>query len=322
MHRFLLVLFIMIIPSAVFCAEGKIYSPSFTPNFIIYIMDPEQLAGWNNPLMDHELPYIPEKYRKLPIYGGWHERAYVLDKELLMRDKIKRVFLLSTDAENDKSRLDDLRKMGMDIFVLDAGGIETYPAMLRKLGKYMNIPERGNELADYGDEAIARAKAVGAKVPAGKKVRVYVGHGPDALNGLCNVDILDMAGGINALKCNGISDFPLLSYEDVLAMDPDVILISNPAGRKVLSDPKWQRLRAYREGRVYVVPYGPFGWMHMPEITRFMGAQWMACTLYPGQCDIDLTAETKRFMKLFFHMDLTDAQADGILYRENRRPVK
>jgi iron complex transport system substrate-binding protein len=63
-----------------------------------------------------------------------------------------------------------------------------------------------------------------------------------------------------------------------------------------------------------VVPYGPFGFMHTPEITRFIGIKWLACKLYPDRCAINMVEETKKFTKLFMHADITDAEAKDILH--------
>jgi iron complex transport system substrate-binding protein len=43
-----------------------------------------------------------------------------------------------------------------------------------------------------------------------------------------------------------------VSFEDLVHRDPDVVLASPQARTHILGDPRWQALRAVREGRVLV----------------------------------------------------------------------
>ena len=59
-------------------------------------------------------------------------------------------------------------------------------------------------------------------------------------------------------------------------MDPDVIILSDPAARGVLSSPDWVQLRAVREGRAVIAPSVPFGWIEEPpSINRLLGLAWL-----------------------------------------------
>ena len=299
--------------STAFAVEGeKVYSPTFTGCFILYLLAPERLAGWSGRLMDHEKEYISQEYQDIPVIGGWWE-SQPIDKELVIKHKIKKAFVIG-DPEKPDDRVEDLKKLGMDVLIIKADRIEEYIPLLRELGRQMGIPERGEELAAFGEEMLTRTRDMVMDIPEDEKASVYAGHGPVGLNGMCALDALDIAGGKNAIQCQAGSHRQF-SFEQVMTLDPDTIIITNPAGRVVMDDPKWHRLRAYKEGRIYVVPFGPFGWMHMPEITRFMGTPWLACKLYPGRCAIDIEAETRRFYELFMHTNLSNSQLNEILYR-------
>ncbi|WP_010261959.1 ABC transporter substrate-binding protein [Treponema primitia] len=299
--------------SGIFAPTEKIYGPNFTDNFILYIMDPDRLAGWSGRLMDHEKRYIPEQYQQLPVFGGWWGGG-IPDRELLLREGVKRALITSPNPEIVDSRAADLEQLGIRILSLKAAELKDYITVLRDLGREMGIPERGEELARYGEDALAKVTAWTSGLSESEKPRVYIAHGPVGLATMQARDLLELAGGRNAIDFGGLQSWPTMTFEQVMELDPDVILVSNPDGaRNVSADPKWKTLRAYKEGRLYIVPLGPFGWMHMPEVTRFIGAQWLAWKLHPDRCDLDIRAETKRFTDLFMHTNLTEAQIDDIL---------
>lgn len=58
----------------------------------------------------------------------------------------------------------------------------------------------------------------------------------------------------------------------------------------------------------------PFGWVDRPpSLNRIIGLDWMAATFYPDRHQIDLRARTRDFYRLWYHLDLTDAQLDRLL---------
>jgi ABC-type Fe3+-hydroxamate transport system substrate-binding protein len=64
-------------------------------------------------------------------------------------------------------------------------------------------------------------------------------------------EMLKVAGGRNVYDTlPGPS--PVVTFEDLLRRDPDVILASRTTRTKMLADPKWRTLRAVRDGRVLV----------------------------------------------------------------------
>jgi iron complex transport system substrate-binding protein len=78
--------------------------------------------------------------------------------------------------------------------------------------------------------------------------------------------------------------------------------------------PLWSRMRAVQEGRAYLSPVLPFGWIDRPpSLNRIIGLDWMAATFFPGRYDIDLRARTREYYRLWYHLDLSEAQLDQLL---------
>ena len=309
MKKILIIIICFCGAANVYSAE-KIYSPTFTGNFILYILDRDSVAGWVGPLMKREKTYMPQKYQDLPVLGGWWEVP--IDREVLIKDGIKKAVVLEADPENPDKRVEDLKKLGLEVKIVKAATIDDYPALMRELGAYLGVPERGEALALFGERMLEATRQMVKDLPESDRKRVYIAHGPKGLNTMCYLDALELSRSVNATECPA-GGYASVDLEAIMKADPDVIIITNPSGSIVMNDPQWARLRAAREGRMYIVPYGPFGWMHMPEVTRFMGAPWLACTLYPDRCKVDLAKETKTFMSLFMYTDLDEAGVKKIL---------
>ena len=62
-------------------------------------------------------------------------------------------------------------------------------------------------------------------------------------------ELLDVAGARNVYD-SVPAPSPAVSFEDLLRRDPDVVLASPATRERLLADPRWQALRAVREGRV------------------------------------------------------------------------
>lgn len=116
----------------------------------------------------------------------------------------------------------------------------------------------------------------------------------------------------------------VITMEDVHALDPDVILLTNftTAQPEDLLENRtegrdWQGLRAMEKKAVHKMPLGLYR-SFTPSIDSPLTLLWMAKTLHPERfADVDLAAETKRFYKTVFGADLTDAQVERI-YRPSK----
>ena len=106
-----------------------------------------------------------------------------------------------------------------------------------------------------------------------------------------------------------------ISIEQVLAYDPDIIIVQDRTAMPVVrDDPRWRSLRAVKAGRVHGVPYWPYNWIDRPpSVMRALGAQWLAGLFYPDLFHFDLRREVREFFRLFFDLALTDADIDELM---------
>lgn len=139
----------------------------------------------------------------------------------------------------------------------------------------------------------------------------------DGLNNIVD-EWIKLAGGVNALSAEG--NMIQVTMEDIVAADPDVIIIGSGAAdsvKKILEDSAWSGITAVKNKAVYANPSGVFAW------DRYSGEEalqvlWAAKQLNPDKFqDIDMVAQAKDFYMQFYGYNLTDDEANKILTGEN-----
>jgi iron complex transport system substrate-binding protein len=198
-----------------------------------------------------------------------------------------------------------------------------YPAAISFLGDLVGHRERAEALNAYARDVLARVASVLGKLPDGSRPTVYYAEGMDGLatdgEGSMHTELIPIAGGRNVHRIPSTTHMGMeaISLEQVLAYDPDVILVKEPAARaRILADPRWQSLRAVRGGRVLQIPFLPFNWFDRPpSFMRLLGLKWLGHALHPDLVPFDAVAEAKRFYRLFLGVELSDADAAEVLCR-------
>ena len=218
------------------------------------------------------------------------------------------------------------QQTGIPYLLID-GRFENTTQALRILGQALGVPERANALAQDVEATFARLDTLLAKVPENQRPRVYLARGPKgletAMKGSINTEIIERAGGRNVADDGGATrGLVNASIEQVIVANSDTIVTwDRNFFASVFDDPLWQRISAVQEGRVYLSPTAPFGWIDRPpSLNRVMGLQWMAGLMYPTLWQGDLRADTRAFYKLYYHVDLSDEHMERLLEWAKGRP--
>lgn len=312
-------LFFLMCCNAVYAGDGRIYGATFSTTYLLYIMAPDLIAGWNGPLRDYEKKYIPERYHNLPVLGGWYGQGMTPNKETLLSSGIDKAFILEHERIATDKMKTALEGLNIKTYTLKASGISDYPELFLNLGRIIGRDGRGKELAGYSVSAMKRTEEAVSGIPAEKRKRVYLAIGNHGLISRCAgtgaSEAIEIAGGVNVHDCGGRkrSSNEKVSLEQVLLYEPDVILVTDKSFYKnIFKDSGWKRIRAVREGQVVYIPGEPFSWLDKPAgFMPVMAAQYLSCRFYPDRCAIDIEEETKTFLSLFFGY-----KADGGTVRE------
>lgn len=307
----------------------SIYSTSPIGQMYLFTMAPEKAGGTNTDYTESELKYMPECVKDLPNFGTWAMNG-TLDNEAIMAAGIQ-VLLDVTSAsisEGDISSADELQEQtGIPVLVFD-GSVESTPDTYREIGKVLGTEDRADQMANYCEKALADVTAAVAKVPDAELKTVYYAEGPDGLKtepaNSPHFATFKTAGAVDAADCDNTkgSGMTQVSLENVINWDPQVIIawddtIKGGADDAIRTSPDWQSITAVQNGDVYTIPCVPYMWGDRPpSVTRYIGMQWLANKLYPTYYDVDMVSTTKDFYKLFFSVDISDAEAREILFMD------
>ena len=299
-------------------------------SILLYALKPEVLTGWPRALRAEERPYIAAPFRDLPETGRLTGRGGEANLERVLAINPDLIVDFGSVRDTYADLADRVQAQTGIPYVLIDGRFSATPAALRLLGGMLGVAERGEALARDAEATFAAIDAILAEVPPEARPRVYLARGPDGLEtgtvGSINTEIIERAGGRNVADPGDGRRGGLVqaSIEQVLATDPEIIVTWDPTFfARVFDDPLWAPVTAVREGRVYLSPTAPFGWIDRPpSVNRMMGLRWMARLLWPDRWPGTLREETRAFYRLWYHVDLDDDALDRLLaWSEGRPPI-
>ncbi len=302
----------------------KVYAPSPYGSYIMYSIDPSMLSGLNLPIKDEDRKYFPKEVQGLPLIGSLGGQGMAANIEILLKTKPDLLIMWSASRSAINAKMEEtLKKLNVPYVYAVAESLYDYPEVYRFLGNVLNRREKADKLAAYCRKTLTDAKATVDRIPVAKRPTVYYAEGVDGLSTECNdsihVELLRMAGDTNVHQCHTSSHMGMekVSLEQVMLYNPGVIVAQEKAFfDKVLKDPRWQSIKAVKEGRVYLIPRAPYNWFDRPpSFMRILGLKWLVDCLYPAEQKVDIVKEAREFYKLFLGVDLSNEEIKNILHR-------
>jgi len=300
---------------------GKVFAAGPPASILLYMLAPEKMTGWPDPPRAEERPFIAPPYRDLPALGRLTGRGGTANLEVVLRVKPDLILDFGGVSETYISLANNVQEQTKIPYILIDGRFEATPAALRLLGDILGVKDRAEQQAKYVEAAFAEIDAVLKATPADKRPRVYLARGPDGLEtgvlGSINTEIIERAGGRNVMQAAGQSGLVRASMEQVIVADPEIVLTWDRSFfDRVTKDPPWAGIKAVREKRVYLAPTAPFGWIDRPpSLNRIIGLKWLAGLFYPDRLGAgrDLRDIAREFYRLFYHVDLGEAELDTLI---------
>lgn len=289
---------------------------------MVYMLAPDKLMGWQTD--EKNMTYMPEKYRNLPVVGGWYG-GLTADYETFISMTPDVILEGFTKTGNYLDTIKD-RQTHMDpipvIEVLDTTDVNKYTPSIKYMGDVLGVPQKADELIAFYEDIYQKVKETAATIPDGEKKKVYYAEGPTGLttdpSGSQHAQLIDLCGGINVADVQqkaGMGMTPV-NMEQILSWNPDIIIVGDKGFYgKIYADPAWQKVKAVQDKQVYLVPANPFGWFDRPPcLNTIIGIPWTAKVLYPDMFkDLDLKSLTKEYYQKFIHTELSDADVSKIL---------
>ena len=307
----------------------RIFAAGGPAAIVVYMLRPDAMIGWPRAIRPEERPYLLPAVRDLPEVGMLSGRGDTANVELVLKNRPDLIVDFGSVRPTFVSLADNVQARTGIPYVLIDGRFEASAASLRMLGKILGAADRGEELARYTDVLLQRLGRTLADVPEGERPRVYLARGPNGLEtglkGSINTEIIERAGGRNVADSNDLRrGIVNVSPEQLLVWDPEIIITwDRNFHARVLEgrDPLWAGVKAVREGRVHLAPTAPFGWIDRPpSVNRLIGLAWLANLFHGNRFPFDIRNETRRFYKLFYHVDLGEAELETLIQWADGRP--
>lgn len=177
-----------------------------------------------------------------------------------------------------------LAEFGIPALLVSPESGELLDEMITLIGEASGTQERAAALIGFGAQQLA---ALAEKLAGAEPVSALMLGNSDYLScapgDMYQNTVLENAGAKNAAAELSGGDFAALSYEQLLSMNPQALIIPAEASYTagdVLADAELAALDAVKLGAVYEMPRGFEAW-DSPVPSGVLGAVWTAHVLHP-----------------------------------------
>ena len=300
-------------------APQRVFGSAPPLNVLLHAIAPEVMVGLSFAVPPEGRRYFPAQLAQLPVLGGVFGMGPSMNSEAVLALKPDLALAWKSPFIDGEKVTATFDKMGLPVVFIKLDTLADWPAALRFTGKLLGKEAKAEAEARYVEEAIARLDKLKA-IPLEQRPKVYYAEGPDGLASDCeqsfHTEAIELAAGYNVYRCTPTNHMGMdkVSMEQILLWQPDIILAHDRQfAASIRDNPRWQNIKAVREGKVYFAPRWPHNWIDRPpSMMRALGAQWLASLFYPQDFPLDLKAETLRFYQLFLQKDLSDAEYEEL----------
>ena len=194
---------------------------------------------------------FPPEAVKLPKVGSYVH----LDLEKIVA--LKPDLCIAIKDGNPRVIAQRLESLKIPVYAVDPNNLETIMKTVLEIGTLLNAKGRANQLVQNMDLRIQKVKSLVAKTTHRPRVFLQIGVSPIVSAGTHTFihELIVIAGGTNLSA--GPIPYPRFSREKVLALSPEIIIITSMARSAVFEKVKaewgkWPNMPAVRNQRIYV----------------------------------------------------------------------
>ncbi len=194
---------------------------------------------------------FPPEAAKLPKVGSYVH----LDLEKIVA--LKPDLCIAIKDDNPRVIAQRLESLKIPVYAVDPNNLETIMKTVLEIGTLLNAKNRANQLVQNMDLRIQKVKSLVAKTTHRPRVFLQIGVSPIVSAGTHTFihELIVIAGGTNLAA--GPIPYPRFSLEKVLALSPEIIIITSMARSAVFEKvkaewEKWPNMPAVRNQRIYV----------------------------------------------------------------------
>lgn len=210
-----------------------------------------------------------------------------------------------------KDTADALEQLGIPALVVNPESLAELEETLTLLGDATGTADRAAELVAYNQET---EDFLTETLADAEKAVVYLAGNSSYLStagpAMYQDTLIQLGGGVNAAADLTDTYWAEISCEQLLAWNPDVIVIVPAADYTkddLLADPQLADLTAVKEGKVYAMPTAFESW-DSPVPSALVGSRWMASMLHPDLYDFEtFAADATDFYNRFYGVEIDTA---------------
>ncbi len=183
-----------------------------------------------------------------------------------------------------KSAAEDLEAFDIDVILVNPETSEQLDEMIDIIASATDTRTNADRLTEYTDNVKSQLEAVSGDAPS-----VYLAGNSSFLStagaAMYQSDMIKLAGGRNVADEITDTYWAEVSYEDVLAWDPEYIIIASDAEysvEDVVNDEGLAEVSAVRNNKVYKLPGKAEAW-DSPVPGGILGSVWAASVLHPDE---------------------------------------
>jgi len=194
---------------------------------------------------------FPPEAVKLPKVGSYVH----LDLEKIVA--LKPDLCIAIKDGNPRVIAQRLESLKIPVYAVDPNNLETIMKTVLEIGTLLNAKDRANQLVQNMDLRIQKVKSLVAKTTHRPRVFLQIGVSPIVSAGTHTFihELIVIAGGTNLAA--GPIPYPRFSREKVLALSPEIIIITSMARSAIFEKvkaewEKWPNMPAVRNRRIFV----------------------------------------------------------------------
>lgn len=219
----------------------------------------------------------PPAAEKLPKVGSYVQLD--LEKIVAMQPDL----CLAIKDGNPRRSVDAIKDFGIPVFAIDPRDIEQIMEAFLLLGEILGASEKAEEVVADMSRRLLRVKEKVAFCQSRPKVFFQISDSPIVSAGRDSyIDrLILLAGGSNL--AGNLTEYPRYSWENIMLLQPEVVLISSMAGDKspeqlTASWRQWPEIPAVKNKRLYVVDADLF---NRPTLRLIAGLETLVGILHP-----------------------------------------
>lgn len=194
----------------------------------------------------------PAEASRLPKVGSYVQLS--LEKIVALQPDL----CIAIKDGNPKPVVDRLQAMQIPVYVVNPHNLETVIQTMQALGRLLNATENADALSTAIEERLQQVRSRVAARQQTPRVFIQIGISPIISVGTDTFihDLIKTAGGINVAA--GDAAYPRFSREQVLALAPDVMIITSMARRAAFEKVRrewrhYDQIPAIRDQRIHLV---------------------------------------------------------------------